>query len=259
MLELSGESCNCISCFIADGNVGQSKWNYLVLFEPEHSCPAHQANNTDVDLTMFATEASKFVTNFKEPISCSVPHIYISALPFIPQGSRLKQMQQQFPCLLAIQNEIQVAWPAQLKIMDEHTQGVTSTAFSPDGKHIASGSVDNTIRVWDVQSVYVVAGPFEGHTQEVTSVAFSPDGKHIASGSNDNTIRVWDVQSGNVVAGPFEGHTQGVRSVAFSPDGKHIASGSNDNTIRVWDVQSGNVVAGPFEGHTQGVRSVAFS
>src|SRR6266481_1783396 len=181
-------------------------------------------------------EASRFITNFKDPISYSTPHIYLSSLPFIPQDSRLaNQFWHQFPHLLAIQNERPENWPAQLKIIEGHTSSVTTVAFSPDGKHIASGSSDKTIRVWDAESGNVVAGPFEGHNHAVWSVAFSPDGKHIASGSSDKTIRVWDAESGNVVAGPFEGHTYTVQSVAFSPDGKHIASGSSDNTIRVWD------------------------
>jgi len=72
----------------------------------------------------------------------------------------------------------------------EHTSVVLSVAFSFDGKHITSGSVDKTVRVWDAETGKVIAGPFE-HGDCVASVAFSPDGKEIGSGSYDKIVRVW--------------------------------------------------------------------
>jgi WD40 repeat protein len=112
--------------------------------------------------------------------------------------------------------------------------GVVSTAFSPDGRHIVSGSMDRTIRMRNATTGETAADPFIGHTGRVTSVAFSPDGQHIVSSSDDRTIRVWDAMTGETVAGPFTGHTGSVRSVAFSPDGQRVVSGSKDGTIRVW-------------------------
>lgn len=69
---------------------------------------------------------------------------------------------------------------------------LTSVAFSPDGKTLVSGSKDNTIRLWDIQSQKETA-TLTGHSDSVLSVAFSPDGKTLASGSVDNTIRLWDL------------------------------------------------------------------
>jgi WD40 repeat protein len=63
-------------------------------------------------------------------------------------------------------------------------------SFSPDGKTNASGSSDNTVRLWDLRG-NPIGQPFQGHTNYVYSVSFSPDGKTIASGSNDNTVRLW--------------------------------------------------------------------
>ena len=82
---------------------------------------------------------------------------------------------------------------------------VLSVAWSPDGRSLASGSADNTIRLWDVASAKETAR-LEGHTGSVRSVAWSPDGRSLASGSADNTIRLWDVASAKETA-RLEGHT----------------------------------------------------
>ena len=116
-------------------------------------------------------------------------------------------------------------------------------AVSPDGKHIISGSDDETIRIWDAVSGAAVGEPLRGHTDGVRSVAVSPDGKHIISGSYDNTVRIWDAVSGAAVRGPLRGHPRPVLSAAVSPDGKHIVSGSDDNTSRVSDF-SGTLIDG---------------
>jgi WD40 repeat protein len=135
---------------------------------------------------------------------------------------------------------------------------VLSVAFSPDGKHIVSGSYDNTVRVWDAESGQAIGEPLQGHSNSVLSVAFSPDGKHIVSGSYDNTVRVWDAESGQAIGEPLQGHSDSVYSVAFSPDGKHIVSGSEDNTVRVWDAESGQAIGEPLQGHSGSVLSVPF-
>jgi WD40 repeat protein len=70
-------------------------------------------------------------------------------------------------------------------------------AFSPDGKHIISGSNDKTLRLWDASTGTPIGQPMKGHEDAVISVAFSPDSKHIISGSNDRTLRLWDVSWGS--------------------------------------------------------------
>ncbi|MBF0563691.1 MAG: AAA family ATPase, partial [Nitrospirae bacterium] len=128
--------------------------------------------------------------------------------------------------------------------------------FSPDGKFIASGSGDKTVKVWDVQTGALLR-TLAGHSSSVYSVSFSPDGKFIASGSGDKTVKVWDVQTGALLR-TLAGHSSYVTSVSFSPDGKFIASGSGDNTVKVWDVQTGALLR-TLAGHSSSVYSVSFS
>ena len=106
----------------------------------------------------------------------------------------------------------------------------------PAGQTLASGSADNTIRLWDANTGEPRA-TLTGYTGGIRSVAFSPDGQTLALGSWDNTIRLWDADTGTTLA-TLAGHTGGVRSVAFSPDGQILASGSDDGTIRLWDINA---------------------
>jgi tricorn protease-like protein len=131
-----------------------------------------------------------------------------------------------------------------------------SVAFSPDGRRLASGSWNNTIKLWDVATGQEVR-TLSGHNSGVLSVAFSPDGRLLASASGDHTVKLWDVETGQEVRTLRE-HTDVVRSVAFSPDGRLLASGSDDHTVKFWNVATGQEVR-TLRGHTDEVRSVAFS
>jgi serine/threonine protein kinase/sugar lactone lactonase YvrE len=137
-----------------------------------------------------------------------------------------------------------------------HTNFVESVAFSPDGRWLASGSWDNTIKLWDVASGQNIR-TLTDHTYFVTSVAFSPDGRWLASGSSDQTIKLWDVASGQSLR-TLTGHASSVLEVAFSPDGRWLASGNYDKTVKLWDVATGREVR-TLTGHTREVTNVVFS
>ena len=117
-----------------------------------------------------------------------------------------------------------------------HTDAVSSLAFKPNSYLLASGSVDKTIRIWDVgdRDNLRHVRTLRGHTEAVRSVAWSPDGRVLASASNDGTVRLWNPNNGINFA-MLRGHTEHITSVAWSPDGRILASASLDYTVRLWN------------------------
>ncbi|WP_188298958.1 helix-turn-helix domain-containing protein [Streptomyces sp. CBMA156] len=137
-----------------------------------------------------------------------------------------------------------------------HTGAVVTVAYAPDGRTLATGSADHTVKLWDTATHRMLA-TLTGHGSSVMTVAFSPDGRTLASAGADRTVRLWDVASGRTTD-VLAGHTGAVWSAAFSPDGRTLATGSADHTVRLWDVKSGRTLS-TLAGHTDTVRSVAYA
>ncbi|MEP7339331.1 MAG: TIR domain-containing protein [Acidobacteriota bacterium] len=135
------------------------------------------------------------------------------------------------------------------------TDQFNCVAYSPDGKYLASGSQDKSVRVWEAETGKPVR-TLEGHAAGVRSVSWSPDGKYLASGSEDKTVRVWEADTGKLLG--MEVHIGGVVSVSWSPDGKYLASGSDDKMVRIWEAESLKLLR-TLEGHAAGVLNVSWS
>ena len=122
------------------------------------------------------------------------------------------------------------------KIIYEGPDYISSVAYSPDGRTIATGSWNGKIQVWHTVTGEELKTISTGHKGAVESLAYSPDGKTIASagGYRDAIVQLWDALTGEHKA-RLRGHTKTVSSVAYSPGGKMLATGSTDGTIRLWD------------------------
>jgi WD40 repeat protein len=137
-----------------------------------------------------------------------------------------------------------------------HSNSVNSVAISPDGKTLASGSDDKSIKLWNLATAEQIR-TLTGHSHRVWSVAISPDGNTLASGSWDTTIKLWNLATAEQIR-TLTRHFNIVMSVAISPDGKTLVSGSSDNIIKLWNLATGEEIR-TLKGHSGAVHSVAIS
>ncbi len=115
-----------------------------------------------------------------------------------------------------------------------HTRAVLAIAFSPDGKILATGSDDNTIKLWKVSTGQLIT-TLLGHSWSVVAIAFTTDSETVISASWDKTIKLWRVSTAEELATLF-GHVDSVSAVAVSQVAQLIASGSKDKTIKLWQL-----------------------
>ena len=180
-----------------------------------------------------------------------LPHMYplwlLRPRPTIQSGHRQKLTRGQQPGTLVY-------------LYHGHVNNVRAVAWSPDGLYIASGSDDQTVRVWESRTG-ADQKSYTGHEDSINCVAWSPDGRQIASGSSDKTVQVWAaLKDSNMVV--YTSHNDIVHAVSWSPTAAglaySIASGGNDDMVRIWRSDTGSDI-GVFTKHTDRVRAVAWS
>jgi WD40 repeat protein len=150
-----------------------------------------------------------------------------------------------------------------------HTDQVFTLAFDPDPErnYLASGSIDATARLWDLNEDDPVATSLvlPGHEEQIWTVAFSPDGYWLATSSVDSTTRLWDLDVEDFEEFPIvlRGHSDQVWASAFSPDSRWLFTAGRDGKIQAWDLDAADPTADLahhiLRGHEGPIRTLAVS
>uniref|UniRef100_A0A0D9XTS9 NLE domain-containing protein n=2 Tax=Leersia perrieri TaxID=77586 RepID=A0A0D9XTS9_9ORYZ len=140
-----------------------------------------------------------------------------------------------------------------------HTEAVLSVSFSPDGRCLASGSGDTTVRFWDLNTQTPLF-TCKGHKNWVLCIAWSPDGNHLVSGSKSGELILWDPKTGKQLGTPLTGHRKWITSVSWEPvhlqaPCRRFVSASKDGDARIWDITTRKCVIA-LTGHTNSVTCV---
>ncbi|GKU11826.1 unnamed protein product, partial [Fusarium langsethiae] len=152
-------------------------------------------NRKDSRLSDFVDDAVRFLQAYFSVIAEAPLQTY-SCLVFAPSKSVVRRrFEHAIPKWIGNVPKVEENWDACLLTLEGHSDHVSSVVFSHDSKKVASGSDDETIRIWDIETGECER-VLEGHSESVHSVVFSHDSKKVASGSDDETIRIWDIETG---------------------------------------------------------------
>jgi WD40 repeat protein/serine/threonine protein kinase len=182
---------------------------------------------------------------------------YTWSMAFRPDGRELAIGSGGIAAGKFVQAQLRVCDMADWTVRELHIKqaSVGGIAYSPDGRRMAAGCRDQTVRILDSQTGAELQC-LRGHRGSVLCVSFSPDGRLLASGSMDRTVIVWDMTSARPLV-TLIGHANGVWGMAFSPDHRKLASASDDCRIRVWSIDTGREIL-VLRGHRDGIRAIAY-
>ena len=145
--------------------------------------------------------------------------------------------------------------PFDLRMLPEsHPKPIHVLSWSPNGRMIASGARDNSVRLWDANSGHLIT-PLVGHHSWVTALAWDPKGTLLASGSKDQTVRIWDTAS-HGDSQVLSHHGDRVLDLCWSPCGQRLASACRDGKVRVFDRHGKKQASWP--GHAKAVTAVTW-
>jgi WD40 repeat protein len=202
--------------------------------------PTGRLSNTDNRLTQPTTDLS-FTQSQAEVVAAVEP---------IPAPEPEVKQNQPPARIRAAEN-----WEC-IGILKGHKSWVTTIAFNPRTPTLVSGSLDDTIKVWNLQTGNVMF-TLQGHRRGVNEVAISAKGQVLVSCGDDNTVQVWNLTAGRQLH-TLKGHGRGVTSVAIGNQGWLLASGSKDKTINLWKLDKGTLIR-TFRDSQTAIKSVVLS
>ncbi|TGJ80861.1 hypothetical protein E0Z10_g7892 [Xylaria hypoxylon] len=208
-----------------------------------------ESKNDEKVLGKLVYDAMRYSRHYKITIETAPLQLYSSTLIFSPTRSLVRKLFLKKPEWLLMSPTGESDWSSCLQTLEGHSIRITSVAFSPNGRHLVSGSSDFTARVWDVARGGCL-NILEGHYNAVKSVTFSPNGKCVASTStplsgNSYEIRIWDAITGTCLQTLNRYSSVGRYyhnvSVAF-PDDKSVISVDAAGEICTWNIATGQCV-----------------
>ncbi len=190
-----------------------------------------------------------------QPVRSTIPSIYQAHAP-LPKAPSKASKGVSIPQIPPMSNMLFACYG--------HSSRITSLAWSPNGKWLASASYDKTVHVWDATNGKQLS-TYKEHRDRVNALVWSPDSTYLASASDDGMVRVWNALSGAPLV-TYAGHNGPVNALAWSPVLSaygntllsQIASAGTDKTVHIWDSSQGTIQY-IFRSHTAAVHAVAWS